>query len=205
MREELSHCPSCNGEVRVPDFLMGQMVQCPHCGHQFVVQPQSGPRLMHTYAADYEPSGLSRRLLRSKTSTAGAFMAVVGMISILFNSYNLAQCLRDPEGMKVQFVEAAEKMSKMMGAPPPPVNPDEALRQQIAFSIFGLTAAFLTFAGGIALARLYFLPLVWLGVVAGFINFQNCCCIGGIPASILAIVTLLNPLVRQGFYLPNDS
>jgi predicted RNA-binding Zn-ribbon protein involved in translation (DUF1610 family) len=204
MREQINHCPSCNGEVRVPEFLIGQMVQCPHCGHQFVAPPLPGQRVKHTYAADYEPAGVSRRLLRSKTSTAGAFMAVAGMISILFNAYNLTQCLRDPEGMKAQFVEAGEKLGKAFGQAVP-VNPEEALQQQIALSIFGLTAAFLTFAGGVALARLYFLPLVWIGVIAGLINFQNCCCIASAPASILAIVTLLNPLVREGFSLPSDS
>ncbi len=206
MPEEIIYCPTCSHKLRVPEELLGQIVQCPLCHMVFPTPVRGGTAPRPTFPPpqspalreapppvppppreypprDWPPPRDAREQARGEVLPPAVGLIVVGGLGVLVNLLQIGICLFLPD-----LVRTMQPLGD--GA--------SATVALVAGTVF-LLVSLGVLAAGIAMAagRLYGLAL--LGSVLAMLNIGNLCCLLGLPAGIWALVVLQRSYVRDAF------
>jgi hypothetical protein len=205
MAEEFIYCPNCSHKLRVPEELLGQIVQCPMCKLVFTspTRASSSPRPEPPVIRD-EPESAPAPVSRS---TAGGWvdepadqgrvkalllppaicLLITGILGLLIDLFQVVMAIAAP-----QFF----KQPELFGPPPPQ---EMAVVMNIGSGvIFGVISIVIILAAvQMMMRRAYVLSMI--GSVLAIINIGNCCCVLGLPFGIWSLIVLCQPGVRDAF------
>ncbi|MFN4260745.1 MAG: hypothetical protein ACK4RK_15720 [Gemmataceae bacterium] len=224
MADEYLYCPSCNNKVKVPEAMLGQVVQCPLCflvfraptrGQNHQPQPTSTgatppappvpaaplpeipPRSEVANTEREEQNEQIRRALR---------WPAIGLL--LFGLFGIFMIAREANGLLFQpdayLDQANEQMENMLAAAGLAAL-HQPLDRQVQYVVFLMTfGLFAAINIIITLAAYNMLQLCRYGlaVFGSCLALLNCnvpICLVGFPFAIWALVLLMNPRVRNAF------
>ena len=217
-------CPGCKRLLKLPEAVLGQLVQCPSCSHTFtaredpppsrinehgeVVRPQSQPdrdRYEGTprrdrYDDDYPPRDGSRYRDDEDYPDRGGRSAVRGDVSGPANALMTVGVL----GIILSALALVVNLANGGGADAfggPPGGEEEqffALMQGPCWTLIGMAWGILITVGA---SRMKNLKSYGLAMTAGIVAMLPChgCCLLGLPFGIWALVVLARPEVREAF------
>jgi predicted Zn finger-like uncharacterized protein len=204
----MTSCPSCSKQLKVPDELIGRQVKCPACGTTFtagVAAPAPIVAPAPVQAAPSAPGGEFSPGFPTPPKTATGLIAP-GIILLLVSLLNLgiagywfftySEVQKHPEEVKKVLAQMREERTKGM-----PEDQKQKFNEivdwfetnilslYLGLTLLAVAQAVLTLPGAIQMIRSRRGGLGWL---AAFMNVLpiSCCCIGGAPVSIWAMIAL---------------
>ena len=206
MPDEVIYCPACNHKLRVPESLLGQLVQCPECQTSFTAPVRVGDTLtppavvpaMRT--APEEPAPVPAGQPRSIAVQAIALM-LVGLIGVFVFAgllYGLAKF--PPAELRKMYREQMEVVSKFTKRPAPEVTDaeiDEAFRGAWPRAWVFLSLSLVSVLAASAMLAKRFYRFALIGSFLSMVNLP--CCLLSAPFGFWAGVVLLNPDVKAQF------
>lgn len=204
MPEEIIYCPSCNRKLRVPEAMLGDIVQCPLCGHVFTAPTRGGPAPPPppppppplredaetgppAVRAQHEEGPLGRDLhdrVRAAIVLPAIGLLVAGTLGTLVNVMQIVMALTMPEMMEGM---------KVFGLEPP--SPQASMASGAIFALVSLVVLI----AGMQMAAMRMYGLALAGSVLALVNVGNCCCLLGLPVGIWSLAILCRPEVRDAF------
>jgi len=190
-------CPSCSRQLRVPDTLQSQQVQCPSCRTAFVAprgaappaepvllaeRPKLPPQRPAALPVGPDPLLAAKTAAAARTRAPGIALAVLGSLEILGALLTLL-C------GGIGLVGALEK-----------ANQDDAggLVVLLLAAALAVPRGLLLLTGGIRLQRVQSYPLVLISVGVALLPCNPCFLVGA-PLGVWALVILFDAEVRRGF------
>src|SRR5262249_29985665 len=206
-------CPECKRLLKLPEAVLGQLVQCPSCSHTFIASegPPPGrinergeigrpdprddgddrPPRRGRYDDDYprRPGGRERESspLRGEVSGPANALLAVGVMAIIISGLLLVVALASTSnggGELRREVGDEEQLATLMQNP--------------CTQVIGLAAGVLITVGA---SRMKNLQNYGLAMTAGIVAMLplHLCCPLGLPFGIWAVVVLSRRDVRDGF------
>lgn len=197
---ESINCPGCAKPIRVPDDVLGKRAQCPFCKSHFRAPIRSADGSLSTPV-------LFRKnpFAESRTLAPGTLLILVGLLSVLTSSVDIARSSADPEAFAAKTREFFEQMAEKQKSPELRDIGETTIKYlpvaRIVFLILGLS----TVAGGLATVRRRYHGLAMLGSVAALFNVYCYICILGFPIGGWALFTLMDREVRMQFVKQKPS
>lgn len=214
MAEEVIYCPQCNQKVRVPEEMLGQVVQCPLCNLVYTAPLRGGPPMVLPVAPGQYPAagpyatgapanwGVDpREAARQAVRAPAIALLVTGIIGLAFNLIGLGTVIyvlaAGPDAMLDQM-ERVFPPGQLQDAMKETWSP-EGLRQNLVMTVLFLGVCVVICIAAVQMLRLRVYWLALAGCVLAMVNIENCCCMLGLPIGIWALVMLLQPGVRNSF------
>jgi hypothetical protein len=184
MAEAILYCPQCKNRLRIPEEMLGDVVQCPLCNLVFATpRPDADPG----QPADY-PDVLDAARAAVKTPATG--LLLTGVLGLLIHLWQIGLALLTPDQV------TSNPVFQLFDPPPPP---EMLIRGALLGGIgFGLLNAFLI-AAALKMMRLESYTLALIGSLAALIDCSNGCCLLAWPFGLWALVVLLRPEVKEAF------
>jgi hypothetical protein len=224
MAEELIYCPQCRHKLRVPETLLGQLVQCPLCRLIFTSPRPGGTPAVPAPAPGATPAGEAEAPAASAgnlpADSAGAPPApawpgqphvtvpppwypppgprasVTALVVPPAVSLLLASILGIAvNGLQVILCLARPEMFQQPTILGPP-PPVELIT--ISGAIFAAINLLIALSGLTMLFRRVYV-FCFLGAILALVNIGNLCCLLTLPVGVWALIVLCLPDVRNTF------
>jgi hypothetical protein len=77
-------------------------------------------------------------------------------------------------------------------------SPENMRQARVVYAV-GLVLGLVTLLGAVQMLRLRTWWLALAGAIVAMVNFPVCCCTGGLPVAVWALIVLLLPYVKPSF------
>lgn len=200
---ELIQCPSCRRQVNLPTELIGKTVQCPECGVNFIAvarqanvlteAPQPG---LAPLAPERDFQDFARAQVFARLRVPAFLLLLVGFLGLLASGASVwaltagASFVRDAINDSPAMPEAQKK--EMLDS----LEDPNVLTLNKLFLVVNLVI--MVGAALMLQARAY--PLAMAVSFAALLNFNNLCCLFGLPVGIWCLIVLNQVEVRALFF-----
>lgn len=210
MPEEIIFCPSCGHKLRVPEELLGQVVQCPRCQLVFTAPVRASQRPVPPTGVPLGPRpqpstqpqvpvdlGDLRERVWTALKPAGLGLLVMSTLTLVWDVYQFMAIRRDPARAVADLQTVYQNMGIRVD--------DQTLHSLLMTTSAVMLALLVPLKLGAILGAVQILKMqrYWLAVAGSFlalVNFLDCpCCLASLPFSLWALIVLLRPEVRQAF------
>lgn len=213
MAEEAIYCPACNQKLRVPEEMLGQVVQCPLCNLVFAAPVRGGghgeippPAVRRVAEADVPPELAatgqgSYPLLRLRVPAIG--MLVVAAIGLIVNGFHVLTALAGGIEKMQEAIDETIRLFNAFGLPAQGAAAlDAASLYWATLTLHGalLLVHVLVMVGAFNMLRGTHYGLAKACCMLSLLTFLDCpCCLVSLPFGIWGLVLLHRPDVREAF------